>query len=178
MNDYLNLSRGSSEYFYSSGNTFGRTFSNTQNYKKSFSTYNNMALFGNLNIEFMLNHSDEETTGESATAKFSSEQAYDILGEDWKDSISSVSTGESFSNYGITRQMGQSLANPITQNYILGQVSFFTSQTQAIIFMPMLISTMPSGKGLTTGTIGMTISKAGNQWTGATNIIKTITIAM
>jgi hypothetical protein len=42
----------------------------------------------------------------------------------------------------------------------------------------MLISTMPSGKGLTTGTIGMTISKAGNQWTGATNIIKTITIAM
>jgi hypothetical protein len=135
MNDYLNLSRGSSEYFYSSGNTFGRTFSNTQNYKKSFSTYNNMAFFGNLNITFMLNHSDEETTGESATAKFSSEQAYDILGEDWKDSISSVSPGESFSNYGITRQMGQSLGeSDYTELYLRASKFFYFTNTGNYIY--------------------------------------------
>jgi hypothetical protein len=94
-----------------------------------------MALLGNLNIEFMLNHSDEETTGESATAKFSSEQAYDILGEDWKDSISSVTPGESFSNYGITRQMGQSLGeSDYTELYLRASKFFYFTNTGNYIY--------------------------------------------
>lgn len=135
MNDYLNLSRGSSEYFYSSGNTFGRKFSDMRSDDMSFLTHNAIVLFRDFNIEFTLNHSDKETTGESATAKFSSEQAYDILGEDWKDSISSVSPGESFSNYGITRQMGQSLGeSDYTELYLRASKFFYFTNTGNYIY--------------------------------------------
>lgn len=136
MNDCLDLSSGSSEYFYNSGNAFGRKFSDMRSDDMSFHTHNAIVLFRDFNIFFILNHSDKETTGESATAKFSSEQAYDILGEDWKDSISSVSPGESFSKYGITRQMSQSLGETdYTELYLRTNKLFNIANTRNYIYV-------------------------------------------